>query len=394
MKEAYKQWFYGKIHSFFLSNILGNIAYFLFVVVYTMKKIQTSNKDRLPTRIQAKKILQKTSPCPSIEDSYESIAANNESMELSVIVPVYNYEDVLKETIDSILNQETTYEYEVILVDDGSTDGSGEIVDQYEDHPKTKIIHQQNAGIAAARNTGIENSSGNYIMFVDCDDILKNNMVQVMLDTALREQSDIVECGFYYFKTEDGKLLRTREFTYPEETLYQGDKGILKYPGLPWAKVYKREMFEQLRFPNGFWFEDTIIHCIAFQQCKKFTFLNQCLYGYRVYEKNYTKVQQKSLRSIEHLWIVKYMIHYANQLNLPVDDLFYETILRHLGPILCNGTNFMDERIQKSIFVEASHYLRKLKGSRDFKLNYMLKQLEKSILNHQYEQWKLVCKYI
>lgn len=364
MKDAYMQWFYGKVYSFRLSNILANILYVLQILKYRIKKRKNMNQKIFLESEEAIKILERESPCPPIAfDKEKTMILAEEGIELSIIVPVYNYKEVLKETIDSIINQKTRYVYEVILVDDGSSDGSEKIVEEYHKYKNVNVIHQINSGIAEARNTGICNARGKYLMFVDCDDVLKDNMVQIMLDDIIKTQSDISECGFYYFKTEEGKTIKKRIFTYPEEILNQGDRKILRYPGLPWAKIYKRELFEKVRFPKGFWFEDTLIHFIIFQKCKKISFINQCLYGYRVYENNYTKIQQKSKRSIEHLWIVEYMISYAQYQKIDIkSELFYETVLRHLGPVLCNGTLFLGHEIQEAIFIMASEYLRNIQN--------------------------------
>ena len=396
MKNAYMQWFYGKIHNFKLANILANILYGLQILKYKIEIRKLGNQKKLLEYKEAIKLLEKESPCPTISFHKEKKMIKEEKdIDLSIIVPVYNYKDVLRETIDSIVGQKTQYVYEVILVDDGSSDGSEKIVDEYRIYKNINIIHQQNSGIAEARNTGICNSRGRYVMFVDCDDILKDNMVKVMLGDIIKYQSDISEFGFYYFKKQGTNATKKRIFTYPEKILNEGNREILKYPGLPWAKIYKRELFEDTRFPKGFWFEDTLIHFIIFQKCKKISFVNQCLYGYRVYENNYTKVQQKSKRSIEHLWIIKYMIQYANYLKIKTKtDLFYETTLNHLGPILCNGTLFLGSEIHKALFSAASEYLTKVEKPQKVKLNYMLKELENSLMTKNYEKWKLVCKYI
>lgn len=395
MRDAYIQWFYGKIHSFKLADFLGNLIYILQLLRYKIKKISSNDLNHLLTTEKAMELLEKESPCPRICFAENRMIPKDERIQLSVIIPVYNYKQVLKETIDSVMQQETTYKYEVILIDDGSSDGSEKIVDEYARYKNVKVIHQKNAGIAEARNTGINHARGAYLMFVDCDDLLEKNMAQIMLDHTIETKSDITECGFYYFQTRNGEEVRRRIFTFPDKVLNQGDREILKYPGLPWAKIYKRELFENVRFPKGFWFEDTLIHFIIFQKCKKISFLNQCLYGYRVYEHNYTKVQQKSKRSIEHLWIVKYMIKYAQFQKIEINsEMFYETVLRHLGPILCNGTFFLGSKIHKAVFVMASEYLKQIQRPKGIKLNYMYRELEESILLKNYTKWKLVCAFI
>ena len=92
----------------------------------------------------------------------------------SIIVPVYNVEDYLPECVDSLLAQDTATPYEILLVDDGSTDSSGSICDAYADKDaRVRVIHKSNGGVSSARNTGIQMAKGAYIFFVDSDDILE-----------------------------------------------------------------------------------------------------------------------------------------------------------------------------------------------------------------------------
>ncbi len=111
---------------------------------------------------------------------------------ISVIIPVYNVEEYLRECVDSVLNQ-TYKNLEIILVDDGSTDSSGEICDEYlEKDERITVIHQKNGGLSAARNTGFSETNGNYVYFVDSDDYIDEKTLEILLETAEKDNSDIV----------------------------------------------------------------------------------------------------------------------------------------------------------------------------------------------------------
>ena len=117
----------------------------------------------------------------------------------SIIVPVYNVEDYLERCLDSIISQ-TFSNIEIICVDDGSTDNSGNICEEYADkEQRISVIHKENEGPAAARNDGLENIQGAYVSFVDCDDWLEPEMYTTMLQALNKEQADIIICGY----TED-----------------------------------------------------------------------------------------------------------------------------------------------------------------------------------------------
>ena len=115
-------------------------------------------------------------------------------MKVSVIIPVYNVRPYLEQCMDSVL-QQTLDDIEVICIDDGSTDGSGEILDKYvQKDSRVKAVHQDNAGAAQARNTGLEKASGDYILFVDGDDYLTENALETLYLRALEENADVCVC--------------------------------------------------------------------------------------------------------------------------------------------------------------------------------------------------------
>ena len=122
---------------------------------------------------------------------------NENKITLSIIVPVYNVEKYLEDCVESLLNQ-TYQNYEIILVDDGSTDTSGQICDEYSGDSRIHVIHKANEGAGAARNTGIEIATGDYITFIDSDDYIAGCYLERMVQTAEQTGSDIVQCGYLY----------------------------------------------------------------------------------------------------------------------------------------------------------------------------------------------------
>lgn len=122
-------------------------------------------------------------------------------MKVSVIVPVYNCEDWLRQCIDSLLCEDSSCEQEIILVDDGSTDNSGRICDEYTSRYKSvKTIHTVNQGVSFARNLGLEQSSGEWIMFVDGDDVLVKNALNILYHQIQFYKYDLTRFGMYLFK--------------------------------------------------------------------------------------------------------------------------------------------------------------------------------------------------
>ena len=173
---------------------------------------------------------------------------------ISVIVPVYNVEPYLRKSINSLVEQ-TYSNLEIILVDDGSTDGSEAICDEYADrYPHIKVIHQKNAGQSAARNAGIEMAAGEWIAFLDSDDWIEKEMYETLLSLAQAYEADLASCA-------------TREWTVNGESLSCSHTGkvyvltpdemiaglvtheIVRYE--VWNKLWKRSLIGDIRFIAG-----------------------------------------------------------------------------------------------------------------------------------------------
>ena len=177
---------------------------------------------------------------------------------ISIIIPVYNVEDYLSECVDSILNQ--TYEnYEVLLIDDGSTDKSPQICDTYSEKNNISVINTRNRGLSAARNLGTEKAQGEYIFYLDSDDYVENNVLERMLKIVEQDNADIV-CGNFMYTYPDRTVIAIKEEkeyevldTYSAmEQLVKGEK----IQNFAWGKLIKKEIAQDHKFPVGKLFED------------------------------------------------------------------------------------------------------------------------------------------
>lgn len=186
----------------------------------------------------------KALPCDIIK-----LMKSSEKPLISIIVPIYNVEDCVKECVDSILAQ-SYKNIEVILVDDGSQDKSGAICDEYAKKDKrVKVIHKKNGGVSSARNAGLETMEGEYISFVDGDDVLKVDCIKKLYEDILRTGADVSICGFTRFN-EDGETTCSEEDFTGIKTSHEAMSLLLKnkfYPS-PWGKLYKRGVFNGLRY--------------------------------------------------------------------------------------------------------------------------------------------------
>ncbi len=204
---------------------------------------------------------------------------------ISVIVPVYNVEKYIHKCIDSILAQDFQ-ETEIIIVDDGSTDSSGSIVDEYANQFPEKIIvlHQENCGQGEARNKGIEIARGDYIIFVDSDDYLEKNALTILFNEINDSNSEIAVCGIRRVDEMGNYLSSEIDTGFPLHTCIniKECKGVVAISPSPCNKLIKKTLFTENRitFPSKVWYEDfrTIPKVLAF--AKTISFTDECLYNY------------------------------------------------------------------------------------------------------------------
>lgn len=218
--------------------------------------------------------------------------------EVSIIVPVYQVEKYLRQCIDSILAQTFT-DYELILVDDGSKDQSGEICDEYAGiDARVKVVHKENGGLSDARNRGMDQMIGNYFMFVDSDDYIAPTMVECLYKSILNEDADIVACNFLYFFENDRKKdfstnIKSEVLSGAEIFYHRKNERNYGIWTVAWNKLYKRESFGNVRFRLGKYHEDEFWANEIYQMDIKIVTIPECLYYYR--QRNNSIMGKKSI---------------------------------------------------------------------------------------------------
>ena len=225
---------------------------------------------------------------------------------ISVIVPVYRVEKYLPACIDSILNQTFT-DFELILVDDGSPDRCPEICDETAKRDaRVRVIHQANAGLSAARNAGIEAAHGAWLSFVDSDDYIAPHFYEKMYQTAQRTDADCVMCSVQNVdesgKSIDSALMRVADEVKTGQEVLQkiGRDDVTPYL-TAWNKLYRRKLFNTLRYPAGRQNEDVFVFAELFCQVQRAACVAEPLYFYR---KRIDSIMNSAvtLRNLDEMW--------------------------------------------------------------------------------------------
>lgn len=239
---------------------------------------------------------------------------------ISVIVPVYNVEQYLERMLSSLLKQ-TYYNLEIILVDDGSTDNSGKICDEYKSIDKRiKVVHQKNSGVSVARNTGIELATGDYIGFVDSDDVVCESMYERLYNNMVNNNCEISVCSYDTFdKVPQFECIEgVNMFSFEDAIKDIISDGVIT--NFLWNKLFKKNLFDGIKFPEGKIYEDMYVMPKLLERASKLCFDNSKLYGYFVRQNSYVNTYNKR-KNINYLTFSDSCYDYLKKYDFLKEDL-------------------------------------------------------------------------
>lgn len=257
-------------------------------------------------------------------------------VDISIIVPVYNSEDSLNKCIDSLINQ-TKKELEIILVNDGSTDKSEDIIKSYKDK-RIKYYKNKNQGIGKTRNFGINKTTGKYIMFIDSDDYLREDACEMLYNYAENNSCDLVVCDFY--RVIDNKLIEEKINTISGNKLKDDPSILLKVNLSPWNKLYRRDLIidNKIKFVEDLKYEDAPFVVEALDKTLKIGQVSECLNYYVIHSNSETTVRDE--RCFDILKIIDIIREYFKDKKYMKDSVD-ELIVRII-------TNYnIQQRVQK-----------------------------------------------
>lgn len=274
--------------------------------------------------------------------------SHKDDFDLEIIIPVYNVEEYVDKCLESVIGQKTNYNFLVVVVNDGSTDGSRDLLVKYGKYPNVEIIDQKNAGLSSARNAGLKHLRGRYVTFVDSDDWLLPGAVESLMNAAVKYDADLVEGGF--------KILYGQKLTPGNShELTVSDRWMGRLQGYAWGKVVRSELFAKSCFPVGYLFEDTLMSLTIYPQCHRIVTITDNVYVYRANPNGITATTSHSPRAVEGVLVTIQVLEdnlsrgirpdmqeYDNFLRSEVSNTFFLTYMlrnrevsRHVFSVYC-----------------------------------------------------------
>lgn len=197
---------------------------------------------------------------------------------ISIIVPIYNVAKYLKKCLTSIQNQTFT-DFEVLMINDGSTDNSQSIASNFTSDQRFKLINKRNGGQSSARNIGLDRCIGEYICFIDSDDFVEPSFLENLYTLLIKEDADIAQCGVNRI-TEEGRIV-PYSYTGLKDSVYTDIHSyIMSSSFVIWNKIYKKELFNGMKFFEGIKFEDYCLAPQIYSRAKKIVSTKDILYNY------------------------------------------------------------------------------------------------------------------
>lgn len=331
---------------------------------------------------------------PQLWNSLPPLMADSK-MPLSIIIPVYNSEKYLRGCLMSILNQQTKYEYEVICINDGSKDNSLAILEDIEKQfpNKLRVYNQDNHGISATRNRGISLATGEYIGFIDNDDTVSPYYVEKIISRAYETGADFIQIAYRNVTPRDEVL---GEISHGDLVFDTSDTAMTlkEAQGYIWGGAIRRSIFEKLRFPVGFWYEDMINRLVVIRMARRIATIGEPLYFYLVHDMNASRTLWRSngVKSVDQVWLARQLSEYSiYELKRPVDGVLYTQLLLEYSLMLMFRMRMMDKKTRKAAFVIAADYMKSLNYEYSGMDKY-LRRSEKALKCNNYYAWLLNVK--
>lgn len=305
----------------------------------------------------------------------------DEMIKVSIIVPVYNTEAYLKKCLNSLVNQ-TLKEIEIIVIDDGSTDHSKEIIQSFVEAYPDKVIsvRKENGGQASARNLGIRICKGEYLGFIDSDDYAEQNMFEAMYKKAKKNHSDLIECDYHYIRPCKSGVKQVKKTGWVRK--YKNQKDIFFDPYVaPWNSLYRTELVKrnEVYFPEGFIYEDTSFYIKMIPFVHQLDFVSK-LFVYHIDRDGSTMNINKSKKVGDIFFVLEDIVtfyrnkglyeQYKEELEYFCTKILFCSSLKRIAQV--RDKTLRNQLLNQTLFMQRKYF-------EDYKKNKYLKHGMKSL---------------
>ena len=313
----------------------------------------------------------------------------SKDFDLDIIVPSYNSEKTIESCLHSVLEQKCSFRFRLIVIDDGATDRSPELIDKFSQDPRVLIIHQKNKGFSGARNAGLAVSDAKYIMFLDSDDSLCEGAIENLMQCIYCNGAAVAE-GAFNAVSPNGKIRSTTSHKAGQLNPRNDMTGYV------WGKIFEAELFNGICLPLDYWYEDSLIAQIIYplieNRNKTAYGISEAVYNYTINPSGITATSRKNKKCVDSLWITLQLYKDRCTLGLEKDARYYEYILSmvRLTYLRCEA---LPEDAKKFIFVIWNNFINK--EFQTFTTSNPKKEiLQSAIRSGNYELYALACKLI
>lgn len=379
-----------------LRPLVGKCLWAAFHLALIVALWEKSGKTPLNSLESARSNLEKIRPKPAM--LFTTLKPFQESArDLSVIVPAYNAEAFIKLCLDSLLAQRLAASHEIIVINDGSTDGTARILEKYAAMPAVTIINQRNRGPWVARNAGLDVAVGKYVFFLDADDFVEPGALAALLDKALATDADIIDGSWRTFTA--GKAV-TPEI-YPDRTLQLSGSYPVRHNGFPCGKLMKRTLWKRVRFPQGAVSEDTFSPCqdsilpyLIHVQCKRYASISHIVFNYCRTPSSITRTMHGNPRTLTLVWMFENLFDFlSGDTEFSFNEELTDWAIVHCSGLLLDTMGRFGDEILRDVFVVAREMLNRhdLLGEKPGRK--YLNAIARAFREQDFGAWKALAKY-
>lgn len=272
---------------------------------------------------------------------------------ISIIIPVYNGEKYIEKCLDSIKNQ-TFKDYEVLIINDGSKDNTKNLIEKYLNDKRFKLFNRTNHGIGASRNFGLNESSGEYICFIDSDDYVDKEYLEKLYNKILKENLDIVVCNYIELNEDLNIEKKVKIKAFDNTTIDKNPELLLNINKSPWNKIYRKSILKNIKFPTDLKYEDTEFLCKALYN-SKLGYIAEYLNYYVIHTNSETTTMDK--RVFDILKIVDNIRVFYKDSNDIIKKYIDKMTLQILTTYTIQQKYQKDKKLAKEFINKAFNYI-------------------------------------